>query len=539
MNFHLWLLILLLLVISSISMAQQNTILLGHFDPYPAKVYTDIWGYSANGREYAIIGVTDGTSIIDITAAGSPVEVAFIPGPQAPSYHWRDMKTHMHYAYVVTEGTGAGQGLQIIDLSPLPDTAFLVNTIDTYFTRAHNLFIDNGFAYVIGTNNFNGGMHILDLSNPVNPVQTATFTGLNYIHDVYVWNDTVYAAAETKYGLIDVTNKSIPALVSSSTILPGIYAHSGWLTEDKRYFIACEEFDQRDITVWDLQDRSTWDLVVPQWQSPGTSYVHNVFVKGNFAHISYYTNGYIVIDISNPATPVKVGEYDTYPGSGGTYNGAWGVYPYLPSGNIIISDMSTGLYIVDFTLDDPTPVELISFSASLNINVVQLRWSTASEINNLGFRIERASEKSGWDSIGFVDGLGSAGNISHYSFLDKSPFKGKSNYRLIQTDFDGSETVAAETELLYNFPLSFQLKQNYPNPFNPSTTLEFELPEKSQVILTIYNSLGESVATLINEGKESGTYSIDFNADNIPSGLYIARLETGTSSQTVKMTLIK
>jgi choice-of-anchor B domain-containing protein len=528
-----------LFTVSSFSFAQQNTILRSHLDPYPAKVYTDIWGYAANGREYAIIGVTDGTSFIDVTNPTLPVEVAFIPGPTAAPYHWREMKTHSHYAYIVTEGTGTGRGLQIIDLALLPDTAVLVNTIDTYFTRAHNITVEDGYAYVIGTNNFSGGLHILDLSNPVNPVQTATFTGLNYIHDVHVYNDTVYASAESKYGLINVVNKNSPTLVSSSAQLPGIYAHSGWLTEDKRYFIACEEFGVRDITVWDLQDRSSWDLVVPQWQNAGNSYVHNVFVKGNFAYVSYYTDGLVVLDVSNPENPIKVGEYDTYPGTGGNYDGAWGVYPYLPSGNIIVSDMSTGLYVIDFTLDDPTPVELISFSSSVENETVRLNWSTASELNNLGFRIERTSDKYSWYPIGLVDGHGTTGTLHQYSFIDKLPVAGKSYYRLVQTDYDGSEKIAAETEVLFNHPLTFQLKQNYPNPFNPVTTIEFVLPEESSVVLKIYNSLGELVKTLLNEKKGTGIYSIEFSADDLPSGLYIARIDAGSTSQSIKMSLLK
>lgn len=325
----------------------QNVTLLGSLNPYPTKVYTDIWGYEAGGREYAFLGVTGGTSIIDVTNPASPVEVIFIPGPLAPPYEWRDFKTHSHYLYVTSEGNGTGSGLQIIDLSQLPDTAYLVNTFNQTFNSAHNLYIADGFAYIVGTSL--GGIHILDLSNPTNPVQTAYYSSSGYVHDVYVWNDTAYASSADTYDLINVINKSNPQLISQSAALPGIYAHSGWLTEDKRYFIACEEFNQRDITIWDLQDRMSWDLVVQNWQMPDNSPVHNIFVLGDYAHVAYYKDGYVVLDISDPTNPKIAGQYDTYPGSGGTYNGAWGVYPYLPSGIVLISDMATGLYICKFT----------------------------------------------------------------------------------------------------------------------------------------------------------------------------------------------
>ncbi|MCW9065135.1 MAG: choice-of-anchor B family protein, partial [Ignavibacteriaceae bacterium] len=312
----------------------QNVQLLGSLNPQPGQAYTDIWGYADNGHEYALMGITGGTSIIDVTNPNNPVEVDIIPGPLASPYQWRDIKTSSHYAYIVNEGSGMGSGMQIVDLSYLPDSASLVYTYNATFTSAHDLFISDGYAYVVGTSS--GGMHILDLSNPTLPVQTAYYSTSGYIHDVYVWNDTAYASSENSYDLVNVSNKSNPQLVSMSIALPGIYAHSGWLTEDKRYFIACEEFNVRDLTIWDLQDRSTWNLVVPSWQMPGTSPIHNVFVHGDYAHISYYKDGYVVLDISDPTNPQLAGQYDTYPGSGGTYDGAWGVYPYLPSGNTIV-----------------------------------------------------------------------------------------------------------------------------------------------------------------------------------------------------------
>jgi len=193
-----------------------------------------------------------------------------------------------------------------------------------------------------------GGMHILDLSNPVNPTRTAYYTGSNYIHDVYVWNDTVVAAAEDTYDLVDVSDKSNPQWISSSAALPGIYAHSGWMTEDKRYFYGTEEFNSIDITVWDLQDRTSWDLVVPSWQTPTGATVHNLFILDNYAHISYYGDGYVVLDISDPLNPFLAGEYST--------SSQWGCYPYLPSGLTICSDMDDGLYVFQFNAGNIAPV---------------------------------------------------------------------------------------------------------------------------------------------------------------------------------------
>ncbi|MBE0570687.1 MAG: choice-of-anchor B family protein, partial [Ignavibacteriaceae bacterium] len=340
-----------LLFISSMVLngfAQTNVTFLSNLNQYPSDGYSDIWGYvDSSGNEYALLGVQTGTSIINVTDPVNPMEVAFIPG--GTSSVWRDIKIWGTYAYVVSDYTS--DGLQIIDLSQLPDTATITNQITTWFLRAHNIFIDNGYAYVIGTEG-GGGMHILNLSNPTNPTRTVYYTGSGYIHDVYAWDDTVIVCAGSSqiYQMIDVSNKSIPQLISSSLSLPGIYAHSGWMTEDKRYFLGCEEFNVRDITVWDLVDRSTWDLAVSNWQLPsGSSIIHNLFVRGNYAHIAYYTSGYVVLDISDPTNPQLAGQYDTYPQTNGaTYNGAWGCYPYLPSGNILVSDIETGLYVLRF-----------------------------------------------------------------------------------------------------------------------------------------------------------------------------------------------
>jgi choice-of-anchor B domain-containing protein len=527
--------LLTFLFAAGILTAQSNVTFLSNLNQYPSAGYNDIWGYvDGSGNEYALLGVQTGTSIINVTIPANPVEVAFIPGPNSI---WRDLKTHSTYAYIVTEGTGTGRGLQIVDLSQLPTTATLVNTIETWFTRAHNIYIDNGFAYVIGTNN-GGGMHILDLSNPVNPTRTFYYTGSNYIHDVYIWNDTVAAAAEDSYDLISVTNKFSPQLLSVSLILPGIYAHSGWMTEDKRYFVGTEEFNVRDITVWDLQDRSSWNLVVSSWHMPGSSaYVHNLFILGNYAHISYYTSGYVVLDISDPTNPQLAGHYDTYPSNnGGTYNGAWGCYPYLPSGNTLISDIQTGLYVLKF--NGTVPVELTSFTAEVSNATVTLNWITSSEKNNQGFEVQRKNE-SEYYTIGFVEGNGTTTEISDYSFTDKNLQSGIYHYRLKQVDFDGSSSLSEEVMVEIVNPASFVLNQNYPNPFNPSTNIKFSIPSSGFVNLSVYNLVGEKVGEIVNEILPEGEYNMIFDASNLSSGIYIAKLYAENYNQSIKMTLLK
>lgn len=519
---------------TAIICSQTNVQLLSQLNQYPAAGYSNIWGYVApNGTEYALLGVRTGTSIISLADPNNPVECAFIPAPQSS---WRELKVHGNYAYVATDATG--NGLQIIDLSQLPTTASLVNTLNTYFNNAHDLLIDDGFCYVVGGDGI-GGMSILDLSNPVNPVRTAYYTGSGYIHDIYIWNDTVVASCGSlqQYHLIDVTNKSNPQLISASITLPGIYAHSGWMTEDKRYFFATEEFNVRDMTVWDLQDRSSWDLVIPSWGLNNNSVIHNLYIVGNYAHISYYTSGYLVLDITNPLNPQIAGQYDTYPqNNGGSYNGAWGVYPFLPSGNTIISDINTGLYVLRF--NGTIPVELSSFTAEVISGDVNLKWSTSSEKNNRGFEVQRKFDDE-FITIGFVEGIGTSTEINNYTFIDSNPQSGNYYYRLKQIDYDGSSEYSKEIFVEVISLSEFVLEQNFPNPFNPATNVRFNLPGTAFVNLSVFNLVGEKVSELVNEVLEQGEHNLTFDAAELPSGIYIAKLSSANLNQSIKMTLLK
>ncbi|MBZ0179472.1 MAG: choice-of-anchor B family protein [Melioribacteraceae bacterium] len=514
----------------------------GNFNPYPEEDYSDIWGYvDSQGNEYAFMGVYTGTTIVKLGGFTLFNETAFIPGPNSI---WRDIKVHDNYAYIITEGTGNGAGLQIVDLSLLPDTAFLAVTYSETFTRAHNIFIDEGFAYVVGTSG-GGGIHILDLSDPINPVETAYYGASGYVHDVYVWSDTLVACAEDSYDLVDITDKSNPQKISESPPLPGRYAHSGWMTEDKKYFVACEEFNVDDITIWNLEDRTNWELV-SQFELPGSSPVHNIFMRGSFAHVSYYADGYVVLDISNPENPVIVDEYDTDPLNSSGYNGAWGCYPYLPSGKILISDISTGLYVFSFD-EGETPVELTSFSANQHNDIISLVWKTASETNNKGFEIERKfqSESGEWQTIGFAAGKGTTNEEQNYSFKDEilNVSSKDVNYRLKQIDFDGSFEYSKVLTLEINLPDKIVLHQNYPNPFNPKTKIKISIPfapeESIAATLKIYNTLGEEIVTLFSGQLEAGNYEFEFDASTYSSGIYLAMLKSKTFSESIKMLLLK
>jgi hypothetical protein len=208
--------------------------------------------------------------------------------------------------------------------------------------------------------------------------------------------------------------------------------------------------------------------------------------------------------------------------------------------------------VVVFLNQSSIPVELISFTANVNDNDVELTWSTATETNNQGFVIERQigsgqSAGGNWEEIGFVSGFGTSTEKHFYSFNDENLIEEKYQYRLKQIDFDGSSSYSEIVEVEINSQIQFTLEQNYPNPFNPSTKIKYSIPndiasganQSQLVILKVYDVLGNEIATLINEEKKSGEYEVEFNAGQIPSGIYFYQLMAGSFGETKKMLLIK
>ena len=193
-----------------------------------------------------------------------------------------------------------------------------------------------------------------------------------------------------------------------------------------------------------------------------------------------------------------------------------------------------------------TPVELASFTAEANNGNVLLNWTTATEKNNEGFEVERRSSERGgqsgnaeWEKIGFIEGNGTTTQPHVYSYLDKSLSSGKYSYRLKQIDFDGSFKCSNAAEVSVETPLVFALEQNYPNPFNPSTTIHYQVPDKGLVTLKVYDVLGKEAAVLVNEQKDPGSYSVNFNAAELASGVYFYQIKAGDFVKTKKMILLR
>jgi len=203
----------------------------------------------------------------------------------------------------------------------------------------------------------------------------------------------------------------------------------------------------------------------------------------------------------------------------------WLVYP-----------QNTFSYLGNHTI---VPVELTSFAATVSGSSINLRWSTATELNNSGFDIERRSNTSDWTKISFIPGFGTTSETKSYSFSDNNLSAGKYCYRLKQVDFDGTFEYSNVVEGEVIAVNKFELSQNYPNPFNPSTSIRFNLPVASNVKLSVYNLLGQQVKSIVNGFRTAGSHTVTFDASDLSSGVYIYRIEANNFTQTRKMTLIK
>ncbi len=222
-------------------------------------------------------------------------------------------------------------------------------------------------------------------------------------------------------------------------------------------------------------------------------------------------------------------------------------------GNIYVYDLVGGTYLTPLVVPWTTseifcggawnagiiPVELASFTASARGSEANLFWQTVTEVNNSGFGVERKSANSEFEEVGFVPGFGSTTEPKSYSFIDQNLENSAYTYRLKQIDFDGTFEYSNEVEVEINVPATFSLDQNYPNPFNPSTNIKYSIPEAGNVKLAVYNLVGEEVAVLVNGDYEAGQYDVTFDASDLPSGIYLYKLQSNNSVQTKKMMLLK
>ena len=333
----------------------------------------DSWGWTdpENGKEYALVGLSSHTAFVDMTDPANLLLIGTLPTSTVNS-SWRDIKVYQDHAFIVSEA--AGHGMQVFDLTRLRDiTAYPVQFLpDTHFTdfgRAHNIVIneDSGYAYVVGAsgNQYNGGPIFINIQNPTSPVIEGGFSEGGYSHDAqvvnyngpdldYVGREILIGSNEDKIVIADVTDKSNPFTISNVEYNNIEYTHQGWFTQDLKYFIVGDELDERNIgnntrtLVFDFNDLDNPTLSF-EYFSQNTSIDHNGYTLNGSYYLASYRAGMRELDINNIENQdiFEVGYFDTYPeNDNAAFNGVWNVYPFFASGNIVLSDIEKGLFVI-------------------------------------------------------------------------------------------------------------------------------------------------------------------------------------------------
>ncbi len=442
----------------------------------------DIWGWTDpdTGKEYALVGLQEGTAFVDVSTPTAPVYLGQLP-THTSSSAWRDLKVYRNSVYIVSEASD--HGIQIFDLTQLRDV-----TSPTIFSESghyngvgsvHNIAIneDTGFAYAVGSrggtqSGCSGGLHMVNLRRATLPIFAGCFSDDGYTHDVqcvtydgpdtdYTGREICFASNEDTITIVDVTDKADPVELSQ-IIYPNFdYVHQGWLTEDSRYFISNDEGDERTFggatrtLVSDVSDLDDPEFV-DDYRHPVNSIDHNLYVKGRYVYASNYSSGLRILDTDEiegggEEVLATAAFFDTYPFNDGTnFSGTWSNYPYFESGVVIVSDGSGGLFIVD-------PL------------------------------------------------------------------------------FDGA--VANEDEIAAP---TGRVLDAYPNPFTDQTRLALTLDAPQQVSVEVYDALGRRVATLFEGIVGAGeARQFVFDGSGRPAGLYLVRVTGETFAETQRIVLAR
>ena len=363
---------------------------------FDADQLNDIWGWvdPQTNREYALVGLANGTEFIDITDPTAPVLLGKLP-TQTVSTVWRDIKVYQDHAFIVSEARD--HGMQVFDLTKLRGLTsdqgeFEADAHYDMVTNVHNIVIneDSGFAYAVGSGSQGDdlpaecgapGFHVINIQEPLNPTFVTCFSDASkdtspvsapgYTHDAqcinydgpdtdYVGREICAASNEDVVTFFDVTDKMDVRIISMAEYPQDAYTHQGWFTEDRRAFLANDELDETNGYVSTQRTLlfNVENLDEPEfigiWDSGITTIDHNLYVKGNFTYMSNYQSGLRIVDHSRilDGEITEVAHFDTYPG--GTevsFGGQWSNYPYFPSGNVVASDSDTGFFVLRPRLD--------------------------------------------------------------------------------------------------------------------------------------------------------------------------------------------
>lgn len=448
----------------------------------------DLWGWTdpETGKEYALVGMTNGTSFVDISDPLNPVVLGILPehhaaagnARQAGVLHdggksvWRDIKVYQNHAFIVSDEDS--HGMQVFDLTQLrdvqnPPLTFAETAHYKGIGKAHNIVIneETGFAYAVGANSADkncnvGGLHMIDIREPANPQFAGCYDADGYTHDahcvIYQGPDVEYQGLEICFSsnadavtLVNVSDKSNPVMISSETYAGVAYAHQGWLTEDHRFFISNDELDEQNKGVkttsyiWDMQDLDT-PVLIGTYVSDLTSIDHNLYIKDAVTYQANYTTGLRILNLLDieQGKLKEIAYFDTYPDNNtAIFEGAWSNYPFFESGVVIVSDITRGLYVLQptFTVFGEQPEDVVVCAPSeVTFKALPNRFNVAYQ-----WQVNRGS--------GFVDlennSTFSNVNGRRLQLTEGTEAMDSTFFRVVVTDTETGESFPSEAAAFY------------------------------------------------------------------------------------------
>lgn len=538
-------LLFILFLFLQLSLAQDTSFNMGKLGtwddntvtPVGGLYFNEVWGYvDGDGNEYAVMGSPGEVHFINVTIPSSPTLKQSIAGTYFSI--WRDFKSYGNYVYGVHDGSGSGtfEGLSIYDMSALPSGNITKTNLNTHFGRAHNIFVDepNARLYIAGSNTQSDGLIVYDISTPGSPVllKNLNFGGQGgYVHDLFVRDNIAYCNSGSGsnggmwvYDLTDLNN-----VITYGIENTGGYNHSSWMTDDNSHVVYATETSNFPLYIVDVSDVTNGNITQKaSFKQPNlapthvNNIAHNPLIKGDYCYVSYYEDGVQIWDISNPSMPALAGYYDMVNNSNynGTSRGVWGVYPFLPSGNILASDDINGLYVLSFTTI--LPVELTEIQARTTDDLkAEVEWTTSSEVNSKEFQVERSRDGVSFVHIGTVAAAGNSTEPITYTFLDEDTSNGISYYRLKMVDQDGEFEYSDLVYVIVKIP-----EDNvkiFPNPVSKSQEIIVQMVGQSDMAsrIRVYDTTGKSVYSAdILAGQES--FSIP--TDSFSQGFYLVKV---------------
>lgn len=528
----------------------------------------DIWGWTdpLTGHEYALAGRSTGTAFVDITDPENPIYLGNLP-THTSSSTWRDIKVYANHAFIVSEATD--HGLQVFDLTQLrsvvsPPVTFTETAHYGQFGRAHNLVIneESGFAYAVGsrqgTTQCAAGLHMIDLHVPAAPTFAGCFSTDGYTHDAqcvnysgpdadYAGHEVCFASNEDTLTLVDVNNKAAPAQISRTTYSGVGYTHQGWLSEDQHYFLVDDELDEANFGhhtkthIWDVSN-----LDAPQpigfFLSPTAAIDHNQYVQGNYVFQANYRSGLRILSLDSIAsgTLSQVGYFDIYPASdSASFNGAWSVFPYYPSGNVVVMGIEQGLFVLRPNLcSAPASPATLSATAA-GANQVDLSWTAPGAPPATEYRVERA-----WGSCGTASFETLASGLAGTTYSDTAASGSIANaYRVVAVNPAGgcvsgpSACADATPTGSCTAPPAFAGVETVTNPGSATCTLSLSWSAASPrcgagVSYNVYRGTASGFAPTAGNRIASGVSATSYDDATIGPGVtyyYLVRAVDATT----------